>query len=58
MRGEKDSELCSPEHRKERKKKVEVQVMKINRIKIGKVLKFVGSLITLVITTFFVGSCV
>ena len=31
--------------------------MKINRVKIGKVLKFVGSLITLVITTFFVGSC-
>ena len=31
--------------------------MKINRIKVGKVLKFIGSLITLVITTFFVGSC-
>ena len=31
--------------------------MKINRIKVGKVLKFVGSLITLVITTFFVQAC-
>ena len=31
--------------------------MKINRIKIGKTLKFIGSLITLVITTFFVQSC-
>ena len=28
--------------------------MKMNRVKIGKVLKFIGSLITLVITTFFV----
>ncbi len=32
--------------------------MKINRSLIGKILKFVGSLITLVITTFFVQSCV
>ena len=31
--------------------------MKLNRTKIGKILKFVGSLITLVITTFFIGSC-
>ena len=31
--------------------------MKLNRSKIGKVLKFVGSLITLVITTFFVQAC-
>ena len=31
--------------------------MKFSRTKIGKVLKFVGSLITLVITTFFVQSC-
>ena len=31
--------------------------MKINRIKIGKTLKFIGSLITLVITTFFVQAC-
>ncbi len=31
--------------------------MKINRVKIGKVLKFMGSLITLVITTFFVQAC-
>jgi len=31
--------------------------MKISRTKIGKILKFVGSLITLVITTFFVQSC-
>ena len=31
--------------------------MKINRVKIGKVLKFIGSLITLVITTFFVQAC-
>ena len=29
----------------------------MNRVKIGKVLKFVGSLITLVITTFFVQGC-
>ena len=32
--------------------------MKLNRSQIGKVLKFVGSLITLVITTFFVQSCI
>ena len=32
--------------------------MKINRSLIGKILKFIGSLITLVITTFFVQSCV
>ena len=32
--------------------------MKINRTKVGKALKFIGSLITLVITTFFVQSCV
>ncbi len=32
--------------------------MKINRTKIGKILKFAGSLITLVITTFFVSSCI
>jgi hypothetical protein len=31
--------------------------MKMNRVKIGKVLKFMGSLITLVITTFFVQAC-
>jgi hypothetical protein len=31
--------------------------MKLNKLKIGKTLKFIGSLITLVITTFFVGSC-
>ena len=31
--------------------------MKFDRTKIGKVLKFVGSLVTLVITTFFVGAC-
>ena len=31
--------------------------MKISRTKIGKILKFIGSLITLVITTFFVQSC-
>ena len=31
--------------------------MKLNRTKIGKALKFIGSLITLVITTFFVQSC-
>ena len=31
--------------------------MKISKIKIGKALKFFGSLITLVITTFFVQSC-
>ena len=29
----------------------------MNRVKIGKVLKFMGSLITLVITTFFVQAC-
>ena len=29
----------------------------MNRVKIGKVLKFAGSLITLVITTFFVQAC-
>ena len=33
-------------------------MMKLNRSQIGKVLKFVGSLITLVITTFFVQSCI
>ena len=33
-------------------------MFKLKRIQIGKVLKFVGSLITLVITTFFVQSCV
>ncbi len=32
--------------------------MKFNRTKIGKILKFAGSLITLVITTFFVSSCI
>ena len=32
--------------------------MKLNRTKIGKILKFAGSLITLVITTFFVSSCI
>lgn len=32
--------------------------MKINRTKVGKALKFIGSLITLVITTFFVQSCI
>ena len=31
--------------------------MKMNRVKIGKVLKFMGSLITLVVTTFFVQAC-
>jgi hypothetical protein len=31
--------------------------MKLSRMQIGKLLKFVGSLITLVITTFFVSSC-
>ena len=31
--------------------------MKINRSLIGKIQKFIGSLITLVITTFFVSSC-
>jgi hypothetical protein len=31
--------------------------MKMNRVKIGTALKFIGSLITLVITTFFVQSC-
>ncbi len=31
--------------------------MKMNRVKIGKALKFMGSLITLVITTFFVQAC-
>ena len=31
--------------------------MKFSRTKVGKVLKFVGSLITLVITTFFVQAC-
>ena len=31
--------------------------MKLSRIQIGKILKFVGSIITLVITTFFVSSC-
>ena len=31
--------------------------MKLKRNQIGKILKFVGSLITLVITTFFVQSC-
>ena len=33
-------------------------MMKFNRSRIGKILRFVGSLITLVITTFFVQSCV
>ena len=32
--------------------------MKIDRSRIGKILKFIGSLITLIITTFFVQSCV
>ncbi len=32
--------------------------LKEKRAVIGKILKFVGSLITLVITTFFVQSCV
>ena len=32
-------------------------MLKLKRSQIGKVLKFVGSLITLVITTFFVQSC-
>jgi len=31
--------------------------MKISRTTIGKILKFIGSIITLVITTFFVQSC-
>ena len=31
--------------------------MKMNRTKIEKILKFAGSLITLIITTFFVQSC-
>ncbi len=31
--------------------------MKMNRVKVGTALKFIGSLITLVITTFFVQSC-
>ena len=31
--------------------------MKLNRTTIGKILKFIGSLITLIITTFFVSSC-
>ena len=31
--------------------------MKMNRVKIGTALKFIGSLINLVITTFFVQSC-
>ena len=30
----------------------------MNRTSIGKILKFVGSMITLVITTFFIQSCV
>ena len=33
------------------------KVLKEKRQKIGKILKFAGSLITLVITTFFVQSC-
>ena len=33
-------------------------MMKLNRSRIGKILKFIGSLITLIITTFFVQSCV
>ena len=33
-------------------------MMKIDRSRIGKILKFIGSLITLIITTFFVQSCV
>ena len=32
-------------------------MMKFNRSRVGKILKFAGSLITLVITTFFVQSC-
>ena len=32
-------------------------MMKINRKLIGKILKFTGSLVTLVVTTFFVQSC-
>ena len=32
--------------------------MKLNRTRVGKILKFAGSLITLIITTFFVQSCV
>ena len=32
--------------------------MKLDRSRIGKILKFIGSLITLIITTFFVQSCV
>lgn len=31
--------------------------LKLNRQKVGKILKFTGSLITLVITTFFIQSC-
>ena len=33
-------------------------MMKLDRSRIGKILKFIGSLITLIITTFFVQSCV
>ena len=32
-------------------------MMKINKSLIGKVLKFTGSLVTLVVTTFFIQSC-
>ena len=32
--------------------------MKLDRSRIGKTLKFIGSLLTLIITTFFVQSCV
>lgn len=32
--------------------------MRLNRSKVGKILKFAGSLLTLIITTFFVQSCV
>ena len=33
-------------------------MMKLDRSRIGKILKFIGWLITLIITTFFVQSCV
>ena len=33
-------------------------MFKLKRSQIGKILKFVGSLITLLITTFFVQSCI
>ena len=35
-----------------------LKFMKDKRVQIGKILKFIVSLITLIITTFFVQSCV